>query len=74
MTTNKIQVKIEDKAKFDFVEATKRYEFWITNYVKETGSNNVGLFIDANNEKEALKYFKALIKIIREKGVEINDE
>ncbi len=72
---NQIKMKKtkEEKGKFDVVMPRSQWEMWITNYVKETGTGNVGLFVEAKSEKEAIKYFKTLIKIIKEKGVEFND-
>ncbi len=64
-------MKVE-KAKFDLVMPFDKWEMWLTNYVKETGIGNVGLFVEAKTEKEARKLLKVLIKIIQEKGVEFN--
>lgn len=61
------------KGRFDLVMPLNQWEMWITNYVKETGFDNCGLFCQAKSEKEARKIFKSLIKIIQKKGVEIND-
>ncbi len=63
-----------EKAKFDLIMPYDKWEMWITNYVKETGTGNAGLFVEAKTEKEAKKKLKALIKIIQEKGIEFNKE
>lgn len=63
--------KIKEEARFNLIDPLDKWELELDNYVKETGSGMAGLFVEATNEKEALKYFKNLIKIIKEKEVKI---
>lgn len=60
------------EAQFDLTTANKKWELWLNEFVKETGIGNVGLFAEADNEKQALKYLKNLIKIIKDNKIKIN--
>ena len=63
---------LKDKiAKFDVVMPFDKWELWITTHVKETGTGNAGLFVEAKTEKEARKLFDNLIRVIKESEVEI---
>jgi len=72
------KIKMENKenkeAIFDVICPDNKWELWLNGFIKETGTGNIGLFVEAKNEKEAIKYFKALIKIIKENSVKMDDE
>ena len=64
----------EEKGKFDLIMPSQQWEMWMTNYVKEVGFENCGLFCIAGSESKAKKIFNNLIKIIQNKGIEFNKE
>jgi len=51
---------------YNFVSPEKIWKFNILADVDKTGYGDCGLFVEAKNEKEAEKYLKNLIKIIKE--------
>lgn len=53
------------EVEYDCVNPYPQWEFWIKASVDKIGTGNCGIFINAKNEKEARKYFKELVKIIK---------
>ena len=61
-------------AEFDVVCPSNEWNLTLNGFVKETGVGNCGLFVEAENEKEARKLFESLIKVIKDSEVKINNE
>ena len=58
--------KQKDNPKFALVEPyTNRWYYVLENCADETGIGDAGLYCEAKTEKEARKYLKNLIKIIK---------
>ena len=60
-------METKEEPEFDLIEPSEQWEMWLTNRIEETGVSNCGLFVEAKNEREAKKKFKALLKVIRER-------
>lgn len=59
------------KIDFDLIAPNKNnWELNINNFPEKTGSGDCGLFVEAENEKEAKEYFKNLIEIIKKGNFE----
>lgn len=55
---------------YDFVEPNKEWRFIIHADVKKTGCGDCGLFVEAETEKQAEKYLKNLIEILKKEELE----
>ena len=61
------------EVKYDFVSPFMEWKFIINANVDKTGSGDCGLFVEAKTEKEAERYLKNLIEIIKESKLEQDD-
>lgn len=67
------QKEEKKEVRVDLIEPTHQWEMWLKDCVKETGYENCGLFCNAKTEKEAIKIFDNIIKLIRERGIKIDE-
>ena len=70
MKTSDLKKEKLRKIELSIVEPAKEWKLNIEGNAEKTGCGDCGLFVEAENEKEAIKSFRNLINIIQNKEIE----